>query len=120
MVEPSLSLIAYTYVTFALRLFVEMLKIHCWFVGSHRKAVSGVVESTTSLTWLTAVPLFLWMSWNDVTTPAVPTDLPLASQTMNFAGTVLPCLKTLEPSKLIGWRIVCPAEPRQLPLATYR
>jgi hypothetical protein len=35
-------------------------------------------------------------------------ELPLASETLNFAGTVLPCLKMLVPSGLIGCRIVRP------------
>ena len=38
-------------------------------------------------------------------TPGVLTELQLASKTMNFSGTVLPCLNTLEPSTLTGCRI---------------
>ena len=39
-------------------------------------------------------------------TPAAPIEIPLASQTRNFVGTVLPSLKTLiVPLALIGCRI---------------
>ena len=34
------------------------------------------------------------------------------SHTRNFAGTVLPCLKTLDPSASIGWRIERPSDAR--------
>src|SRR5438477_11477246 len=95
---------SHVYVLFAWRLFVLMLKIHCCAVGSHRKAVSGVVESTVSLTTVTT-PLETLPCWNDLTTPAVPIEFPFASQARNFAGTVLPCLNTLEPSALIGCKI---------------
>src|SRR5438552_9003388 len=90
---------------------VLMLKIHCCAVGSERKAVSGVVEITSSLT--TALgsedcPISL----NAVTTPGVPIELQFASVTRNFAGTVLPALFTLLPSALIGCRIVCVESPK--------
>jgi len=45
---PSKSAILNRYVLFAARVFVLMLKIHCLSAGSHRNAVSGVVESGAS------------------------------------------------------------------------
>ncbi len=90
-----------------------MLKIHCWLVESHRNAVSGVVETIVSLT-PPGVP-FITVEAKDWTTPACAIDVPLASQTRNLAGTVLPCLNTLVPSKLIGCKIVWPASPLHVP-----
>src|SRR5204863_7105959 len=92
---------------------VLMLKIHCCAVGSQRKAVSGVVESTTSLTCAPGsddLPIKL----RAVTTPGVPIELQLASVTRNFAGTVLPALLTLLPSELIGCRIACVGSPKAM------
>src|SRR6266516_2896678 len=90
-----------------------MLKIHCWSVADHRKVESGVVESTGSLTVESTVPLIVWTSRNELTTPAVPIEFPNASHTRNLAGTVEPCLNTLVPSAFTGCRIVRPGEPRQ-------
>lgn len=45
---PSKSAILNRYVLFGDRVLVLTLKIHCLSVGSHRNAVSGVVESGTS------------------------------------------------------------------------
>src|SRR5216117_4086983 len=94
-----------------------MLKIHCWSAALQRKSVSGVVETTSSS--IDGAPATVPTSLKLMTTPGVPTELPLASHTRNFAGTVLPCLKTLVPSPLIGWRIACPGEPRHRPLCAY-
>ena len=44
--------------------------------------------------------------------------LPLASHTVNFTGTVLPCLNTLVPSALIGGNMTCPFCPLQVPYPT--
>ena len=93
-----------------------MLKIHCWSLADQRKAVSGVVEYTSSSTVATTVPFTVLISLKLPTTPSVPIDAPLALQTRNFAGTVLPCLNTLVPSALTGCRIVWPAEPRHVPV----
>src|SRR5919204_2264738 len=97
-----------------------MLKIQSWSVDDQRNAVSGVVESIVSSIGY-ATPLTAVVSLNQSTTfgTAVvgPTELPFASQTRNFAGTVLPCFHTLVPSALIGCRIVWPAEPRHVPVA---
>src|SRR5438105_666791 len=97
--------------------FVLTLKIHCRAEESQRKAVSGVVETTVS-SIAAAVP-GLWMIWKLVTRPEVPIETPFASQTRNFVGIVLPSLNTLEPSALIGWRIVWPASPSQVPPVAY-
>src|SRR5438552_1304179 len=43
-------------------------------------------------------------------------ELPLASKTWNFTGTVLPCLNTLEPSGSIGGRIARPGWPSSMQL----
>src|SRR6266849_3099821 len=94
-----------------------MLKIHCWPVGSQRKAVSGVVEAGDSSTFVT-IPCMIVTRLKLVTTPAVPMDTPFASQTANFAGTVEPCFQTLDPSTLIGCRIWWPASPAHMPLVT--
>ena len=51
-----------------------------------------------------------------MTIPGVPMEAPLALQTRNLVGTVLPILKTLVPSALIGCRTWCPASPRQSPV----
>lgn len=66
-----------------------------------------LVEITSSLTVSVEVPLVFETSLNELTTPAELIELPLASQTRNLAGTVLPCLKTLilRGSALIGCRI---------------
>src|SRR6185436_11926153 len=95
-----------------------MLKIHCLAVGSHRNAVSGVVETTASSTSVT-VPVDFWISLKLLTTSGVPMERPLASQTRNLAGTVLFCLNTLLPSELMGWRMACPVESRQAARAAY-
>src|SRR4051795_13598288 len=87
-----------------------MLKTH--WSPDHRKSVFGVVESTGSLT-VDSVPLTVWICWKEATTPGVPIELPLASHTRNFTGTVEPCLNTLLPSALTGCRMVRPAAPRQ-------
>ena len=79
------------------------LKIHCCPEGSQRKAVSGVVDVTASSK--AGAPAVVFISVKLVTTPGVPTELQLASNTMNLHGTVLPCLKELEPSGLTGCRI---------------
>src|SRR5436190_3392502 len=104
MPEPSFKLIRYVYLTPAFMPLVLMLKIHCCAVGSQRNVVSGVVETTFSLTvalWSDMVPISL----KDVTTPGVPIELQFASATRNFAGTVLPALQTLLSSALIGCRM---------------
>src|SRR5215510_9553997 len=100
--NESFNVILYTYVLPAVRFFVLILKIHCWSLALHRNAESGVVETTSSFTVDEVVPAMTWTSLKDATTPAVPIDTPLASHTRNFAGTVLPCLKTLLPSALMG------------------
>src|SRR4051812_35219830 len=102
MVVVSFSVIRYTYVLLFVRFFVLMLKIHCLSVGSNRKAVSGVVETTVSFTLVSVVPLIVFTNAKLVTRADVPIELPALSQTRNFAGTVLPCLKMLDPSALIG------------------
>src|SRR4029079_9273455 len=86
---------------------------------SQRKAVSGVVDTTVSLIG-PSVPGATRTPEDEVTTPGVPIETPLASQTRNFTGIVLPCLNTLEPSVLTGWRTVCPAPPAQVPDEAYR
>src|SRR5213595_3340314 len=103
------------YVLLLARFFVLMLKIHCLSVGSKRKAVSGVVETTVSFTLVSVVPVIVFTNAKLVTRPGVPMELPPLSQTRNFAGTVLPCLKMLVPSALIGCRIWRPGDPRQSP-----
>src|SRR5260370_10663328 len=100
--------ISYAKVAFFGRFLVLRLKIHCRPAGSQRKLLSGVVEMIVSFTVL-MVPLVVPVIAMVVTTPGVPTELQLASKTMNFKGTVLPCLNTLVPSALTGWRITCPA-----------
>src|SRR5881392_3475834 len=92
---------------------VLMLKIHCCAVGSQRNAVSGVVETTSSLTTV-LVSDICPISLNDITTPGVPIELQFASATRNFAGTVLPALFTLVPSGLIGWRIAWVGSPKMM------
>src|SRR6266568_5703713 len=92
--------------------FVVMLKIHCCAEGSQRNAASGVVEATASSTVAVTVPAIRWTRKKLRTTPRVPTEAPFASQTRNFAGTVLPAFHRLEPSRLIGCRIVWPVDPR--------
>src|SRR5438270_721769 len=114
----SARVIVYVYLVPALRFFVFKLKIHCWAVGSHRNAVSGVVESGVSF-GVTFGAALVPVSRNDLTVPAAPIETPLVSQTRNFAGTVLFCLNTLVPSALIGWRITWPASPLQVPAAAY-
>src|SRR5204862_3155335 len=97
---------------------VLMLKIHCCAVGSQRKAVSGVVESTTSLSCAPGsddLPTKL----KAVTTPSGPIELQLASPTRNFAGTVLPVLLTLLPSGLMGCRIACVGSPKMMQEVEY-
>src|SRR5579859_663489 len=96
-----------------------MLKIHCCAVGSQRNWVSGVVEATGSLTASVVVAVTCFTRLKLTTTPGVPMETPLASQTRNFAGTVLPCLNTLDPSVLIGGRMACPASPSHVPLPAY-
>src|SRR5204863_1389046 len=108
-------LIVNWYVTFAERLLVSILKIHCWPVGSHLNAVSGVVESTTSSIG-PIVPVPCPVIRKVCTTAGDPIDVPLALQTRNFAGTVLFCLNTLLPSGLIGCRMACPGDPRHAPV----
>ena len=90
---------------------VLILKIHCCAVGSQRNAVSGVVETTSSLTTV-LVSDICPISLNDVTTPDVPIELQFASVTRNLAGTVLPALFTLLPSGLIGCKIACVGSPK--------
>ena len=46
-----------------------------------RNTVSAAVESTGSFTVFTADPI-VWIRLNDVTTPGVATNTPLASQTL--------------------------------------
>src|SRR5437763_1337679 len=71
-----------------------MLNIHSSSgAPDQRNTVSAAVESTGSLTVFTADPI-VWIRVNDVTTPGVATDTPLASQTRNLTGTVDPCLNT--------------------------
>src|SRR5213594_1731055 len=94
-----------------------MLKIHCWSVALQRKSVSGVVDTTDSSS--APAEAVVLTSLKLATTPAVPTEFPFASHTRNFAGAVLPCLKTLEPSALMGWRIWCPGDARQVPPWAY-
>ncbi len=72
-----------------------MLKIHCFAVASQRKAVSGVVETPVSLSVASAGSVTEVTKPNDLTTSAMPLELPLALQTQNLAGTVLTSLKTL-------------------------
>src|SRR5580765_1211492 len=93
----------------AFKFLVLRLKIH--WSPAQRKAVSGVVETTVSST-AGGEPVVCRIS-KFVTAPAVPIVTPFASQTRNFVGTVLPCLKALEPSALIGWRIAWPTSPLQ-------
>jgi len=82
---------------------VVTLKIHSW--PSHRKAVSGLFVSTTSSTVVVVVPDTMAVKRKLDTTPGVPMETPFASYTANFAGTVRPWWKTLEPSALIGgWK----------------
>src|SRR6266849_5886992 len=77
------------------RPLVPQLKIHCWFVESQRKLVSGVVELMVSSTGLPVFPLIVQANGLDVTTPAVPIETPFASQNRNLTGMVLPPLNTL-------------------------
>src|SRR5438128_9155887 len=97
---------------------VLILKIHCCAVGSQRKAVSGVVEATSSL-----IVAFgsedCAISLNAVTTPGVPIELQFASPTRNLAGTVLPALQTLLPSALIGCRMVRVGSPKMMQEVEY-
>ena len=65
----------------------------------------GVLDSTGEFTVLTTVPSRMPVIEKPFTTPAAPIETPLESQTRNFAGTVLPCLKTLVPLPEIGARI---------------
>src|SRR5205807_9538330 len=58
-VVPSFRVIVYTYVLLAVKLFVLMLKIHCWLVESQRKTASGVVEETVSSTVVTVPEMIL-------------------------------------------------------------
>src|SRR5689334_23372195 len=88
-----------------------MLKIQSWSVGSQRNTVNGVVETTGWSTIFVTPPLTTRIKWKLVTIPGVPRELHWASKTRNFAGTVLPCLKTLEPSGWMGGRIVRPGWP---------
>src|SRR5713101_8231820 len=101
------------------RFFVLTLKIHCLSVASHLNAASGVVETTSSLTDVVIVPLIVWTRKNDLTTPGVPTEIPLASHTRNFDGTVDFCLNTLVPPASIGCRIWWPASPLHIPASAY-
>jgi len=87
---------------------VLRFQTHCCDAESQRKPLSGVVETTASLTLLTAVPPRTFTKLIPVTTAPVPTEWQLASNTANFTGTVLPCLKTLLPSTLIGCKITWP------------
>lgn len=82
MVVPSFNVTVYTKVLLAAKLFVLMLKIHCWFVASQRKAVSVAVEETVSSTEVT-VPEMIWVRRKLLTTPAAPIEVPLTSQTRN-------------------------------------
>ena len=93
-----------------------MLKIHCLAPASHRNELSGVVESTDSLTSARAAAI-VWTNRKPETTPGLPIEFPFESQTRNFAGTVEPCLNTLDPSVLIGCRIAWPGAPLQMPAA---
>src|SRR3990172_4864175 len=88
-----------------------MLKIHCWSADDQRNAVSGVVEKTSSSIISETSPEIFWISLKFDTTPLIPMELPLTSQTRNFAGTVLRCFNTLDPSELIGRSISCPGSP---------
>src|SRR5216683_7801710 len=85
-VEPSPSFTVYLYRYPFARAFVEMLKTHCSDVESHRKELSGVVESMDSSTVAFADRL-VWVAEKLVTTPAVPTLAPPASHTRNLATT---------------------------------
>ncbi len=82
--------------------------------------MSGVPESTVAFTVLTAVPAMVPMIENPATIPGVPTGTPFASHTRNFAGTMLPCLKTLVPAGAMGGKIWCPGSPLQEPVEAYR
>src|SRR2546430_1864108 len=95
---------------------VLMLKIH--WSPVHRKAVSGVVEMTSSLTTALGSDDCA-ISLKEVTTPGVPIEVQFASVTRNFAGTVLPALFTLLPSALIGCRITCVGSPEMMHDAEY-
>src|SRR5687767_9624490 len=92
-----------------------MLKIHCCALGSKRNP-RLLVESTSAGGTTSGVdvtsPAEIPTNWKFAIT-SVPIETPLASQTRNLAGTVLPCLKTLSPCQLIGWRICALGEPRQ-------
>src|SRR4030067_3447690 len=88
-----------------------MSKIRRWSLDAHLNAVSGVVEKTSSSIISETIPEIFWISLKFDTTPLIPMELPLTSQTRNFAGTVLRCLNTLDPSELIGRRISCPGSP---------
>src|SRR5947208_2274086 len=117
MVDPSFRPIWNKYVwflTFTGAVLVLMLNIHCWAVGSQRNAASGVVESTASST-VVSVPVPIPIRLKEVTTPGVPIEAPFASHTRNFAGVVLPCLNTLDPSALMGCKIECPRSPSHIP-----
>src|SRR5438876_656156 len=70
-----------------------------------------MVEITGWSTILVTIPLTILIKWKFVTRLGVPMGLQLASKTRNLAGTVLPCLKMLEPSGSIGGRIVRPGWP---------
>src|SRR6266496_144994 len=97
---------------------VLILKIHCWAVGSQRKVVSGVVETTSSLSTAPGSE-DLAIKLNAVTTPGVPIELQFASPTRNLAGTVLPALQTLLPSVLIGCRITPVGSPKMMQEVEY-
>src|SRR3990170_5782110 len=99
--------------------FVLMLKIHCWSVDDQRNAVLGVVDSTSCGSSTVFIPEIVRISLKLSTTPIFPMEVPLASQTRNFAGTVLPCLNTLNPSESIGRRISRPGSPLHKPVLWY-
>src|SRR5262245_55886791 len=117
MIVPSLSVMTPLYVAFLPRFFVLRLKIHCLSVGSQRNVVSGVVEMTVSST--VSAPFAYRNTWKLTTRPGVPTETPFISHTQNFVGTVLPCLKTLVLSALIGCKIRCPTSPLQVAPVRY-
>src|SRR4051794_33650644 len=101
------------------RFLVLRLKIHCWAVASQWNAVSAVAETMASLTEALVFGALVTFS-NLRTTPALPTELPSTSHTRNLMGTVLPCLKTLDPSELTGCRTSWPGAPLHVvPLGSY-
>src|SRR3954447_10002626 len=97
---PSSSVIFRLYVP-VVRPFVERLKMYCW--PSQRKSDPVVAFDVETASTNVPSTLFEIFATDSVAT-ALHTVATLASVSVNFTGTVLPSLKMLEPSALIGWK----------------